>query len=144
MNRFHDSRFHGVRLVCRLRRGTPNSGSSPTTPESPAPDSSNHVKDSRDGSKSSPDPINLVASSSSPSPSKDVQQLPEDEVKEASINETATKPPTERVPERYFVVKSLTLQDLEASVRNGIWATQSHNEIALNEAYEVSEICDST
>lgn len=42
-----------------------------------------------------------------------------------------------RVPEKYFVVKSLTLQDLEASVRNGVWATQSHNEVALNRAYEV-------
>lgn len=39
--------------------------------------------------------------------------------------------------ERYFIVKSLTLQDLESSVRNGIWATQSHNEEALNKAYEV-------
>jgi hypothetical protein len=39
--------------------------------------------------------------------------------------------------ERYFIVKSLTLQDLESSVRNGIWATQSHNEETLNKAYEV-------
>lgn len=44
-----------------------------------------------------------------------------------------------RVPEKYFVVKSLTLQDLEASVRNGIWATQSHNEAALNKAYKVKD-----
>lgn len=43
-----------------------------------------------------------------------------------------------RVPERYFIVKSLTLQDLDASVRNGIWATQSQNEEALNQAFEVS------
>lgn len=41
------------------------------------------------------------------------------------------------VPEKYFVVKSLTLQDLEASVHNGIWATQSHNEAVLNKAFEV-------
>lgn len=44
---------------------------------------------------------------------------------------------TERVAEKFFVVKSLTLQDLELSVRNGIWATQSHNEEALNKAYQV-------
>jgi hypothetical protein len=35
-------------------------------------------------------------------------------------------------------VKSLTVEDLELSVRNGIWATQSHNEEALNKAYQVS------
>jgi hypothetical protein len=39
---------------------------------------------------------------------------------------------------KYFIVKSLTLQDLELSVRNGIWATQSHNEDALNKAFQVS------
>ena len=43
--------------------------------------------------------------------------------------------------ERYFIVKSLTLQDLEQSVRSGVWATQSHNENTLNEAYEVILLC---
>jgi hypothetical protein len=41
---------------------------------------------------------------------------------------------------KYFIVKSLTLQDLELSVRNGIWATQSHNEDVLNKAFQVSLI----
>jgi hypothetical protein len=41
--------------------------------------------------------------------------------------------------DRFFIVKSLTSQDLEQSVRNGIWATQTHNEATLNEAYKVSE-----
>ena len=39
--------------------------------------------------------------------------------------------------DKYFIVKSLTLEDLELSVRTGIWATQSHNEEGLNRAYEV-------
>jgi hypothetical protein len=43
------------------------------------------------------------------------------------------------VPEKFFIVKSLTAQDLEASVRNGIWATQSHNEEVLNRAYDQAE-----
>lgn len=47
--------------------------------------------------------------------------------------------PGEKVPEKYFIVKSLTAQDLEASVRNGIWATQSHNENSLNKAYDQAE-----
>jgi hypothetical protein len=45
--------------------------------------------------------------------------------------------PEAKVAEKFFIVKSLTLQDLEQSVRNGIWATQSHNEHALNKAFEV-------
>lgn len=44
-----------------------------------------------------------------------------------------------RIPEKFFIVKSLTLQDLEASVRNGIWATQSHNEKALNAAFQEAD-----
>ena len=44
-----------------------------------------------------------------------------------------------KVLEKFFIVKSLTLQDLEASVRNGIWATQSHNESTLNEAFGAAE-----
>jgi hypothetical protein len=40
---------------------------------------------------------------------------------------------------KYFIVKSLTLQDLELSVRNGIWATQSHNEDVLNKAFRSTE-----
>lgn len=39
--------------------------------------------------------------------------------------------------ERYFILKSLTIEDLETSVRNGIWATQSHNEELLNDAFKV-------
>lgn len=39
---------------------------------------------------------------------------------------------------RYFIMKSLTVEDMELSLRNSIWATQSHNEDALNKAFEVS------
>jgi YT521-B-like domain len=39
--------------------------------------------------------------------------------------------------EKFFVLKSLTVEDLDASVRNASWATQSHNEAALNAAYKV-------
>ena len=45
--------------------------------------------------------------------------------------------PNTKVKDRYFVMKSLTVEDMELSVRNGIWATQSHNEDALNKAYKV-------
>ena len=44
---------------------------------------------------------------------------------------------TSKINDKYFIVKSLTVEDLELSARNGIWATQSHNEDALNKAFEV-------
>jgi hypothetical protein len=51
-----------------------------------------------------------------------------------SITEDNMKKP--EVNAKYFVLKSLTLQDLELSVRNGIWTTQSHNEEILNKAFQ--------
>ncbi len=46
--------------------------------------------------------------------------------------------PEEETPskDKYFIVKSLTVEDLEMSVRKGVWATQSHNEAALDKAYK--------
>lgn len=42
--------------------------------------------------------------------------------------------------DRYFICKSLTVEDLYASVRLGLWATQSHNQALFNEAYKVRQI----
>jgi len=69
----------------------------------------------------------------------DVETAEDSEVADDVEDEVDAKPPpaAARASERFFIVKSLTLQDLEQSVRNGIWATQSHNEEALNTAYEV-------
>lgn len=39
--------------------------------------------------------------------------------------------------ERYFILKSLSVEDLEESVRTGVWATQSRNEEILNDAFKV-------
>lgn len=92
MQRFHDSRFHGARLVCRLRR---------TSDPNVAPDKSKRAS--------------ITAG--------DAQQV-------GNIVDS-----TERVPDRFFVLKSLTVQDLETSLRTGQWATQAHNEAALTTAY---------
>ena len=51
---------------------------------------------------------------------------------------TAEPEALEKLKEKFFVVKSLTIEDLERSVVSGIWATQAHNEAALNNAYQVS------
>lgn len=122
MQRFHDSRFQGVRLVCRLRR---TSTPSPATPVGPA---SVTAENTRSSSVSSPSrsPLPNVSGESD-----DVEV----QVEESKADELSNPV---RVPEKFFVVKSLTLQDLEQSVRNGIWATQAHNEQPLNKAFEVN------
>ncbi|KAK3691686.1 hypothetical protein LTR37_018479 [Vermiconidia calcicola] len=125
MTRFHDSRFHGVRLVCRLRRGSVAS----TTPEAAPMVDGVEPESSTDSLTDATTPAiaeeptspTIVGSNSSSTASTKPAPSP-------------GEPPT-KVPEKFFIVKSLTVQDLEASVRNGIWATQSHNEGSLNEAY---------
>jgi RNA recognition motif-containing protein len=121
MQRFHDSRFQGVRLVCRLRRISTPSPAIPTGPSSAAGTTIRR----------------LSAASSSRSPVLDAsREINEHELhnEEPKINESAS---SAKVPEKFFVVKSLTLQDLEQSVRNGIWATQAHNEQSMNNAFKV-------
>jgi hypothetical protein len=42
--------------------------------------------------------------------------------------------------DKFFILKSLTVENLELSVRTGIWATQPHNEDILNNALEVGAV----
>lgn len=132
MLRFHESRFQGVRLVCRLRRGTPTNA-----PSTPIGDLTIQGQDAKkdtfkeDAPQTLSDPIIVASSTLMKSPKKKSQ----DKAQADGADDNTS--PTARVPEKYFIVKSLTLQDLDASVRNGIWATQAHNEAALNKAYRV-------
>lgn len=57
---------------------------------------------------------------------------------EASAEFSHTGESSAKATDKYFVMKSLTVEDMELSVRNKIWATQSHNEDALNKAFNVS------
>ncbi|KAJ5674844.1 Nucleotide-binding alpha-beta plait [Penicillium maclennaniae] len=106
--RFHDSRFQGVRLVCRLRKGftAPGSGTGAVTSRSQSRDERANGLDERPG-----------------------------------VQEAITRPHHDgsRSLDRYFVVKSLTVDDLELSKQSGIWATQTHNETNLNQAFETTE-----
>lgn len=107
--RFHDSRFQGVRLVCRLRRGASATGSGQSNLQLVRPS---------DGGQAP-----------GPGEGRSRRSLEESHVGRTQL--------PSRVPERFFVVKSLTVEDLELSRRSGIWATQTHNEAAMNQAYEV-------
>lgn len=126
MHRFHDSRFNGVRLVCRLRRSSAPAFGIPTGPSAMA--------------------RNQHPSASPPNtPRPDKESI--DGIKEGSVESPEGKGFEEATgainsSSKYFIVKSLTLQDLELSVRNGIWATQSHNEDVLNKAFRVSTRVD--
>lgn len=119
MNRFHDSRFHGVRLVCRLRRNstTPVPGV-PTGPAALSPPPSIEAQ-------------KHTASDVHPEGSARVEE------KATTIEQSGESDRPAKASEKFFIVKSLTVEDLELSVRNGIWATQAHNEAALNKAFEV-------
>lgn len=112
MSRFHDSRFHGVRLVCRLRRGSisTSASQSSTKPANESPDDGEISPDAEDGA------------------------LTDGEAKASSDTDAEL---VEKVKEKFFVVKSLTVDDLERSVHSGVWATQAHNETALNKAFHV-------
>ncbi|OCK82469.1 hypothetical protein K432DRAFT_349016 [Lepidopterella palustris CBS 459.81] len=126
MHRFHDSRFHGVRLVCRLRRSSAPASGVPTGPSAMSGPRASSVSPRR-----SPQPT--VDGEDIP---KETEEAGEEAGEEALGGENAK---AARVAEKFFIVKSLTLQDLELSVKNGLWATQSHNEETLNKAYESAE-----
>lgn len=119
MARFHDSRFKGVRLVCRLRRvssipapGVPT-GPASTTLSAPA----------------------MQLPNQGTSQAADATE-PSDNLKNDEDHQHRGEPAGEK-KDKFFVVKSLTVEDLESSVRNGIWATQAHNEVVLNQAFAV-------
>ncbi|TGO31362.1 hypothetical protein BPAE_0001g02640 [Botrytis paeoniae] len=112
--KIHDSRFQTVRLVSRLRKASVGTVGGVSVPTGPAA---------------------LSLPQSSPIPSIDS----ENEKVSKAADEKAQDPDRDSPPltkDKFFVVKSLTVEDLELSVRNGIWATQTHNEEALNKAYQ--------
>ncbi|KAI5783545.1 YT521-B-like domain-containing protein [Geopyxis carbonaria] len=120
-DRFHDSKFHKVKLVCRLRRSsTPAAGSPqpPPTPKSPG--------------------ISAEASGDEDASAVESTETSDTAVKSPPSGPAGPKPRPD-AKDRYFIVKSLTVEDLELSVKNGAWATQSHNEAALNKAYDAAE-----
>lgn len=115
MTRFHDSRFQGVRLVCRLRRSV--AAPTPGVPTGPAA-------------------LTPTASQAQTA----VEAISQNREISSKAEETARQTDgVGKINDKYFIVKSLTVEDLELSARNGIWATQAHNEEAFNKAYEVSK-----
>ncbi|EQL27841.1 hypothetical protein, variant [Blastomyces dermatitidis ATCC 26199] len=115
VTRFHDSRFQGIKLVCKLRRGAASEINNRMALSPPLPTISSTVTDENEVAESRGEHILNHFSKGHGLPRPDV-----------------------RHPERYFIVKSLTIEDLERSRVSGVWATQRHNEAVLNHAYETS------
>lgn len=118
MTRFHDSRFQGVRLVCRLRKtGTAPATGPPTGPASL---------------------MSAIAPSQSAIESirqnREVSSRAEAKAQAEGTDQGQSLP---KGLDKFFIMKSLTVEDMELSVRNSIWATQAHNEEALNKAFDV-------
>ncbi|RAH69022.1 putative YT521-B-like splicing factor [Aspergillus aculeatinus CBS 121060] len=112
LSRFNDSRFHGARLVCRLRHGTILASSSHEAIGSATPSPSQDQSDSK-------------------------QLMINDDTESVAYRKFGyNRRSSARMTSRYFVVKSLTVEDLEHSRQTNIWATQTHNEDQLNQAYE--------
>lgn len=112
MTRSNETVFKNVRLVCRLRQSSNRSPPGPLTLESA---------------------LNTAAPSQPTSALKDVPSL--DVKEELSISNPSH---TRANPIHYFIMKSLTKNELAWSVANNVWTTQSHNERALNEAFTVT------
>ncbi|KAL9575065.1 hypothetical protein ACKAV7_000745 [Fusarium commune] len=116
--KLHDSKFQSVRLVSRLRKSTVEGAAGVTAPTGPSV-ATTVVKTDQVADKS---PFQSVIPSLASEPSGTIK-----------LGVAGEKTPQK---DKFFILKSLTVEDLELSVSTGIWATQSHNEEALNNAFK--------
>lgn len=139
--KIHDSKFQSVRLVSRLRKNTVEGASGITAPTGPSASTPQSLapQDKAGGGLSSGPPVAAVTPG--PDPSSEVSGAAPGPL--ASAEPTGPAMVTGNAPQpqkdKYFILKSLTVEDLEQSTKTGIWATQSHNEKALNNAFQVAE-----
>ncbi|KAI1810543.1 hypothetical protein GGS20DRAFT_579791 [Poronia punctata] len=116
--KLHESRFQSVRLVSRLRKSTVEGTAGQTAPIGPA------------SSLPSGQPTPSETSSSPVKPANSPQPT-----KGESAAQKSSTPTDGGQKDKFFILKSLTVEDLELSIQNGVWATQSHNEEVLNRAF---------
>ncbi|KAJ8131358.1 hypothetical protein O1611_g2269 [Lasiodiplodia mahajangana] len=116
--KLHDSKFQSVRLVSRLRKNTVEGTSGQTAPTGPAAILPSNQTLSSDRTPSSP-------------PTKTQEDT------SGSKNTQSSEEMQHR--DKFFILKSLTVEDLDLSIQTGVWATQAHNEEALNKAFGVAD-----
>ncbi|KAI1209073.1 uncharacterized protein F4807DRAFT_461193 [Annulohypoxylon truncatum] len=121
--KLHDSKFQSVRLVSRLRKSTVEGVGGQTAPTGPA------AATSPGGQNAS------VESMTSPRGKPSESATPVSDTQIESRNEASGDISPQK--DKFFILKSLTVEDLELSVRTGVWATQAHNEEVLNNAFKL-------
>lgn len=118
--------FKNVRLVCRLRKSSPARTPSGSVGPASALSSSQ------------------TAVATDDTPTSAIPELPDNTLEVADHPSGSDTPASISTPSnapsknRYFILKSLTKEDLAWSVANKLWATQPHNESILNEAFKVA------
>lgn len=127
--KLHESKFQSVRLVSRLRKNTVEGVAGITAPTGPSAATPHHapVPEPKENLSAT---TTEVEPSSSENGTPSISSAPEPKISPAAVDGSAHK-------DKFFVLKSLTVEDLELSVRTGIWATQAHNEENLNKAFKV-------
>ncbi|KAK4131988.1 hypothetical protein BT67DRAFT_426838 [Trichocladium antarcticum] len=126
--KLHDSKFMTVRLVSRLRKSTVEGPAGVTAPTGPA------ASVPQAGTTQEPGGAEGIETNGN-GPVVSTPPTSNGQVKAASP--VANGASFQR--DRFFVLKSLTVEDLELSVRTKTWATQSHNEQVLNSAFKSSD-----
>ncbi|POS72693.1 hypothetical protein DHEL01_v208917 [Diaporthe helianthi] len=129
--KLHESKFQSVRLVSRLRKNTVEGVSGITAPTGPSAATPHHVL-MPEPKEAMPATTTEAEPSSSENGTPSISSAPETKVSPPAVDGSVQK-------DKFFVLKSLTVEDLELSVRTGIWATQAHNEENLNKAFKTVE-----
>ncbi|KAG5963095.1 hypothetical protein E4U56_003029 [Claviceps arundinis] len=112
--RLNNSEFQSVRLISRLRKNAARCSSRSSAATGQTTTRTERMIEA-------PTKPAEVLSSETPSPAVGRHTMP---IKKRNTGD------------KFFILKSLTIEDLDASVRTGKWATQSHNEKKLNEAFQ--------
>ncbi|KAI0863224.1 hypothetical protein F4860DRAFT_502024 [Xylaria cubensis] len=122
--KLHDSKFQSVRLVSRLRKSTVEGMSGQTAPTGPAAISPG---------------VQNISSDRPPSKSANKSANPSSAQEDGIGAKTTPVVDGTQQRDKFFILKSLTVEDLDLSIQNGVWATQSHNEEALNDAFGAAD-----
>ncbi len=123
--RIHDSKFQNIRLVSRLRKSTAEGVSGATVPPAPTAIAATTTSSPESEPTESQTPGEQSMSSTVENDNQNLDRA------HSTINGSLSN------EDKYFILKSLTMEDLDLSVRTCRWATQPHNEETLNKAFEV-------
>ena len=126
-DRFRNANFDGALLACRVRKHLPGFDSAIKPVRSSPP-----LETPRSPVIVSSTPLDGRTRLETPQP----VQVGRDE-KLAGTTPSPGQSGRSHGKNRYFILKSLTNRDLDVSVQSGFWATQSHNEAMLNDAFTV-------